>query len=136
MGAIGLSIAEGNGAGRAPVVCVAGDGGWAYSMGEVETAARMRLPVVAVILNNSSLAWTKQHASDRFPGRIVSQDFIDVRYSDAARALGAEAAYVDSLDELAEVFGKAVADESGRPWVIEVKSCGIESPVLVRAGGY
>lgn len=116
---------------RAPrVFCLAGDGGWGYSMADVETAARRRLPIVAVILNNSSLAWIKHSAATRYPDGNVSEDFIDVSYADAARALGAEARHVTELDDFEAALREATLDQRPRPWVIEARTCDIETPVL------
>src|SRR5260221_834675 len=39
--------------------CLAGDGGWGYSMADVETAARGKLPLIAGVIQNSSLGWVK-----------------------------------------------------------------------------
>jgi acetolactate synthase-1/2/3 large subunit len=116
---------------RAPrVVCLAGDGGWGYSLTEIETAARRGLSLVCVVINNSTLGWIKHSAQNRYPDGVVSQDFTDVSYADAAKALGAEATFVDDLDALDAALEKAFADPTARPWVIEVRSCGIETPVL------
>jgi acetolactate synthase-1/2/3 large subunit len=126
-------------------VCLAGDGGWGYSMTEIETAARMRLPIVSVVLNNSSLAWIKHSATSRYPDGMVSQDFLDVRYADAAKALGAQVTFVDDLHQFEVALKSALADQTQGPWVIEARTCDIETPVLpsrapattpVAEGGY
>jgi len=116
---------------RAPrVVCLAGDGGWGYSLTEIETATRRQLPLICVVLNNSTLGWIKHSAAARYPDAMVSQDFIDVSYSDAARALGAQAVHVDDLDQFDVALKTAFADQGHRPWVIEATTCDIETPVL------
>jgi acetolactate synthase-1/2/3 large subunit len=116
---------------RAPrVVCLAGDGGWGYSLTEIETAARRQLPLICVVLNNSALAWVKHSAATRYPDAMVSQDFTDVSYSQAARALGAQVAFVDDLHQFDMALKTAFADTARRPWVIEARTCEIETPVL------
>lgn len=138
--AIGASVALRERAGHGRIVCLAGDGGWGYSMADVETAVRIGLPIVSVILNNSTLAWIKHSAANRYPGGMVSEDFIDVSFAGAARALGASAASVTTLDEFRRAFREALDDASDRPRVIEARSCGVETPVLANApsaaGGY
>lgn len=117
--------------GRPPrVFCIAGDGGWGYSMAEIETAARRKLPIIAVVINNSSLGWIKHSAATRYPDGIVSENFIDVRYSDAAKALGAKVAWVDDLGDFEAAMQAAIDDDSPTPWVIEARTCDIETPVL------
>jgi acetolactate synthase-1/2/3 large subunit len=114
----------------ARVVCLAGDGGWGYSMADVETAVRRRLPLVAVVLNNSSLAWIKHSAQTRYPGENVSEGFEDVSYADAAQALGAKVTAVNDLHQFEVAMKTALSDDSSGPWVIEARSCDIETPVL------
>jgi acetolactate synthase-1/2/3 large subunit len=114
----------------ARVVCLAGDGGWGYSLTEVETATRRRLPLICVVLNNSTLAWIRHSAQTRYPDAMVSQDFADVSYAAAAEAMGARVATVDDLGRLEMALKTAFADDTDRPWVIEARSCAIETPVL------
>lgn len=128
--AIGVAMARRDQGVEGRVVCLAGDGGWAYSMAEVETAARTQAAVVCVLLNNSTLGWIKHSAHTRYPGEMVSQTFLDVNYSMAAQALGARVARVDSLEAFDEAFQTALADTSPTPWVIEAVSDSIETPVL------
>ncbi len=116
---------------RAPrIVCLAGDGGWGYSLTEIETATRRGLPLICVVLNNSTLGWIKHSAATRYPDAMVSQDFIDVSYSNAAKAMGAQVAFVDDLHQFDVALKSAFADETRRPWVIEARTCEIETPVL------
>ena len=127
--AIGVAAARRDTERRGRVVCLAGDGGWAYSMAEVEPAARLALPIVAVVLNNSSLAWIDHVAAGRFPEARVSDRFLDVDFAAAARALGATVERVDTLDRFEAAFRAAAADSTSRPWVIEAVTCDAETPV-------
>ncbi len=112
------------------IVCLAGDGGWAYSMAEVEPAVRLGLPIVAVVLNNRSLAWINHVAAARFPGERVADRFLDANFANAAGALGAVAERVDTLDRFEAAFRAASTDSASRPWVIEAITCDAETPVL------
>ncbi|MBI4171201.1 MAG: hypothetical protein HY511_00425 [Actinobacteria bacterium] len=51
-------------------------------------------------------------------------------YADAARALGAETRSVDDLGAFEAALREAIADARPRPWVIEARSCDLETPVL------
>jgi acetolactate synthase I/II/III large subunit len=128
--AIGVAMARRDRGLSGRVVCLAGDGGWAYSMAEVETAARTKLPLVCVLLNNSTLAWIKHSAHGRYPGEMVSETFLDVNYACAAQAMGAEVARVDNLDAFDDALRTALADTRPVPWVIETVSDAIETPVI------
>jgi acetolactate synthase-1/2/3 large subunit len=91
---------------------------------------RRQLPLICVILNNSTLAWIKHTAAARYPDAMVSQDFTQVSYADAAKALGAQVSYVDELSQFDLALKNAFASRTTRPWVIEARTCGIETPVL------
>ena len=135
-GAVGVAEALRAQGRNGRVILLAGDGGWGYSMADVETAVRRGLPIVSVILNNSTLAWIKHHAADRYPDGMVSEDFIDVDFAAAAVALGANGERVDTTDAFDSALRKALDTAGAGPWVIETRSSGVESPVLARSGGY
>ncbi|XVQ07157.1 thiamine pyrophosphate-binding protein [Spirillospora sp. CA-255316] len=129
--AIGSALALQDAGSDARVYCVAGDGGWAYSQSELETLARLRLPVVATVLNNSVLAWTRHSAAQRYPGdEPISQDFTDVDFAAAAVAMGTLGHRCTTPDQFAEAATKAAADHAGSPVVLEVVSSKTETPVL------
>ncbi|MCP9982783.1 thiamine pyrophosphate-binding protein [Actinomadura madurae] len=133
--AIGSALALRDAGSAARVYCVAGDGGWAYSQSELETLARLRLPVVATVLNNSVLAWTRHSAAQRYPGsEPISQDFTDVDFAAAAVAMGTLAHRCTTPDQFAEAATKAAADHTGAPVVLEVISSKTETPVLKPKG--
>jgi len=60
--AIGASITLGN----APVVCIAGDGGFQINIQELQTIRRNNLPVKIVILNNHCLGMIRQFQDSYF----------------------------------------------------------------------
>lgn len=116
------------------VVCLAGDGGWAYSMAEIETLARFEVPLTSIVLNNAVLGWNKHVALRRYPDAWVSQDFSDVSWSDAAIALGAWGTQVGDADAVGSALDEALAQTS-RPSVVEVLSSEYETPVLKAMSG-
>lgn len=60
LGAMGYGIAASVGAclgaGRKPIVCVDGDGGFQFNIQELETVARLKLPIRFFVLNNDGYA--------------------------------------------------------------------------------
>jgi acetolactate synthase I/II/III large subunit len=116
------------------VVCLAGDGGWGYSLAEIETLARFQVSLPSIVLNNAVLGWNKHTAMRRYPDAWVSQDFLDVSWSDAAAALGGWGARVSDVDDLGAALDEAFA-QSGRPSVIDVLSSEHETPVLKAMSG-
>lgn len=101
-----------------PILCVTGDGGFGYHVGELETALRLGLPVVVVVLNNQSLAF-EVHVQAQIYKKVVNQvdDFVDVDYAQVARAFGARGERVTTVAELRSALVSAF-DRSG-PIVID-----------------
>jgi thiamine pyrophosphate-dependent acetolactate synthase large subunit-like protein len=63
-------------------------------------------------------------------GPVVLEIPDDVFAGEAARALGATAERVSTLEQFEAAFKTALFDEADRPWVIEASTCDIETPVL------
>jgi len=104
---------------QAPVLGLVGDGSFGMSCGELETIARLNLPVVLLLFNNAQFGWIKtlQHLyRDR---RYLSVDFsADTDYAGIARAFGLEGRRVETPDELEPALRAAFA--SGRPTFLDV----------------
>lgn len=102
------------------VVCVTGDGGIGYHLADIETAVRLQLPVVIIILNNGGLIFEYHEQKYRHQGRVIPEanDFTDADYSAVARGLGAEGVRVRTRSEFEQAF--KVALESNHPTVIDV----------------
>ena len=107
--------------------CSAGDGAFAYSVGELEVMRRLQLPITAVILNNRTLGWIK-HIQEFALDDYVSVDFSDVDFSQVARGFGVPAWRVTTPEELEPALS-AAASTSG-PALIEVVTDQTETPVL------
>ena len=69
------------------VFSVHGDGAFSYTLGELETAARCKINVVSIVLNNKCLVWEKWDSEKMF-GRYVDCDLTDVRFDKMAEAAG------------------------------------------------
>ncbi len=92
------------------VVCVSGDGGIGYHIGEIETALRYNLPTTVVILNNVMYAYEYHGQKYLWGNKIISQvnDFIDVDYSAVARAFGANGQRITDARDLPDALRDAV----------------------------
>jgi acetolactate synthase-1/2/3 large subunit len=102
------------------VVCITGDGGLGYHLADIETAVRMQIPVVVVVLNNGGLMFEYHEQKYRHQGRIIPEanDFSDADYSAVARGLGADGVRVKNRPEFEKSFRAAL--ESDRPTIIDV----------------
>lgn len=95
------------------VISVVGDGGFGYHVGELETAVRMGLPAVTIILNNQSLAF-EYHIQSMLYDEPVHEvdDFADIDHAEIARSFGAQGLRATNIDELRGALRKALAERS------------------------
>ncbi len=100
------------------VICVTGDGGFGYHIGDIETALRLRLPVIVIVLNNQTLAF-ERHVQDLLYGKVVNEvnDFLDVDYGLVARSFGAQGFRVTNIAEFSQAL--AVGLERRGPTIID-----------------
>lgn len=116
-GVVGAKLARPD----APVVGLVGDGSFGMSCGELETIARLRLPVVILLFNNAMFGWIKNLQHLYRQQRYLSVDFsADTDYASIARAFGLDGLRIDDGAALEDTLTKALA--SGRPTFIEVSS--------------
>ncbi|HXY73028.1 MAG TPA: thiamine pyrophosphate-binding protein [Actinomycetota bacterium] len=98
------------------VVCISGDGGIGFGLGELETAARVGADVTVIVMNNGGLGWSR-HYNDHFYGYHGKTEYIDVDYAAVARGLGCDGAKVHTSKDFAEAFADALS--SAKPTLID-----------------
>ena len=88
-----------------PVVVVTGDGGFGYHLSEIETALRLKLPIIVVVLDNQTLAF-EVHVQEQIYKEVVEQvdDFVDTDYGAIATAFGANGVRVRNVGEFRDAF--------------------------------
>jgi acetolactate synthase-1/2/3 large subunit len=99
-----------------PVVAIAGDGGFLYTVNELATAVKYRLPVVVVVVNDErfgAIHWLQE----RLFGRAGEADLTNPDFPALARAFGCRAERVDTAG-LAGALERALA--AGAPTVLEL----------------
>ncbi len=102
-----------------PAVAFAGDGGFAMTMSELETAVRLNLGgLVALVFNNNNYGTIRGHQKRVFPGRHVATDLGAIDFAGVATALGAAGFRVTQNAAFADAFQAALA--AGRPAVIDI----------------
>jgi acetolactate synthase-1/2/3 large subunit len=100
-----------------PVVAVVGDGGFLFSVNELATAVKYRLPIVFLVLNDDRYGAIKYLQETLF-GRWGEADLANPDFPALARAFGAEGTRVEGLDALGPAFDKALAHPG--PVVLEL----------------
>jgi acetolactate synthase-1/2/3 large subunit len=100
-----------------PVLCVVGDGGFLYSVNELATAVKYRVPVVVLVLNDNrygAIKWLQE----RIFGRWGEADLVNPDLVGLARAFGCRGARVESPAALPGALREAFA--GGGPAVVEL----------------
>jgi acetolactate synthase-1/2/3 large subunit len=114
-GTIGAKLARP----QAPVIGLVGDGSFGMSCGELETIARLQLPIVLLLFNNAQFGWIKTLQHLYRERRYLSVDFsADTDYAGIARAFGLQGIRVEEPAALEPALRGALA--SGRPTFIDV----------------
>lgn len=90
------------------------------SLGELETAVRMKLPFTLVVVNNAASGYVKalQHLMCG-AGAYQSADLAETNYADVARALGCNGIRVEEPGAIRDALN-AAASCTDRPTVLDV----------------
>jgi thiamine pyrophosphate-dependent acetolactate synthase large subunit-like protein len=95
----------------APVLVVTSDAGIAYSMFELDTAAKYKIPIITVVYNNNSWGmWPSAVGSARSMHMYLFQE--NLRYDKMAEGLGARGEYVQTPEELREALKRSYSAAS------------------------
>jgi acetolactate synthase-1/2/3 large subunit len=94
-----------------PVLAVAGDGGFAMLMAELETAVRLGVRLVALVLDNGLYGTIRMHQELDHPGRTIATDLGPIDFAQVARACGARGVRVERDDDVADALGEALAGD-------------------------
>ena len=92
-----------------PVVVWAGDGGFAMTMAELETAVRERLRVVVLVLDNERYGTIRMHQDRRPDAAATATDLGPIDFVAVARGLGAAGVRVDDDGAFEEPLREALA---------------------------
>ena len=104
---------------QAPAIAFAGDGGFAMTMSELETAVRLKLDgLVVLVFNNNNFGTIRRHQNREFPGRPVGTSLGTIDFAAIAKAMGAEGFKVSRNVEFAKAFKAAL--NAGCPAVIDI----------------
>ena len=121
-GALGYSLpaAVGAGFGRPGAKCVAvmGDGAFGFSVGELETLVRLKLPITLIVISNASYGWIKAGQRTGYGGRYFSVDFDRSDHAAIARAYGLKAWHVEDPQALRPALAAAI--EADGPTLVDV----------------
>ncbi len=102
-----------------PVVALAGDGGFAMTMAELETAVRERARVVAIVFDNERYGTIRMWQGHRGTGEGIATELGPIDFAMVARGLGARGVRVEHDAEFEPALRQALAED--RPTVIHLR---------------
>jgi acetolactate synthase-1/2/3 large subunit len=101
-----------------PVWILHSDGSFMFSVAELETAARLNLPVIDIVFNDHCFSMIKGAQDFAFAKRYCGVDFTDVRLDELARSMGCFGKRITRPSEIRPALEEAVA--SGKPALLDV----------------
>ena len=108
--AMGAQLAYGK---ERRVISVSGDGGIKMTGNEFYTIARLGLPIISLIVNNTSLGMIRQLQKVMYKERYIACEFdYQMDYVAYAQSFGIKAEAVSTQEEFAHALSEAIEDES------------------------
>jgi acetolactate synthase-1/2/3 large subunit len=121
-GALGYSLPAAIGAHFArpgvKSVSVMGDGSFGFSCGELETAARYKLPITFIVISNSSYGWIKAGQKSGYGQRYFAVDFNTVDHTAVAAAFGVKGWRITDPKDLGKALKQAL--EHDGPTLVDI----------------
>lgn len=115
------------------VVHVAGDGGIKMTGNEYYTIARRNLPIISIIVDNTSLGMIRQLQTVLYKERYIACEFdYQMDYVMYAKSFGIEAEAVSTQEEFADAFRRAMESDKPRVIVMNVHRSFVEP--MTKAG--
>jgi len=107
----------------APALCVTSDAGIGYSLFELDTAIKYKVPIICVVFNNN--CWGMWPAAENAPRAMHMYLFQEnLRYDRMAEGLGARGEYVRTPEQLREALKRSyrAAETENASTLINVQS--------------
>ena len=118
--ALSASIGVQIGQPKNKVVAVMGDGSFGFTVGELETAMRLNLPIIFIVISNSVYGWIKAGQKSSFDKRYYSVDFTRTDHAKVAAAYGLKTWTVKKPKDLKKIISQAIKQKG--PCLIDIIS--------------
>ncbi len=89
------------------VYCLVGDGGFGHVWSELETAKRMGIKVVLMVINNGILGFQKHAENVKYGAHTTAVDFAKVSHAKVAEGAGCVGITVSDASRITEAFDQA-----------------------------
>lgn len=93
------------------IFCVVGDGGFGHCWSELETAKRMNISIVLIVLNNQVLAYQKHAELLKFGAHTDAVHLEPVDHAAIAKSCGCRGVRIARPNEIAPALMKAIQSE-------------------------
>ncbi len=121
-GALGYSLSAAVGAhyARPDAKCISvmGDGSFGFTVGELETTVRKRLPITFIVIANATYGWIKAGQRSGFGERYYSVDFSETDHAAVAQAFGVPAQRIVDPDDVLPALRRALASDG--PTLVDI----------------
>ncbi|MBM7642662.1 acetolactate synthase AlsS [Streptococcus loxodontisalivarius] len=101
------------------IISISGDGGFLFSAQELETAVRLKLPIVHIIWNDGKYNMVEFQEEMKY-GRSSGVDFGPVDFVKYAESFGAKGLRADSKESFADLLKSALSEAKNGPVLIDV----------------
>jgi acetolactate synthase-1/2/3 large subunit len=101
------------------VVAFAGDGCFLMTGQELATAVQYGIDVIIIVVNNSMYGTIRMHQEREFPARVHGTSLVNPDFAAYARAFGAHGELVETTEQFAPAFERALA--AGKAALIEIR---------------
>jgi acetolactate synthase-1/2/3 large subunit len=129
-GTLGWGFATAIGAKHAlpdvPVVAACGDGGFMFNVQELATAVHHKIPLVAIVFNDSAYGNVRRMQEQLYGNRVIASDLTNPDFVALATSFGIKGERAASPEGLRRALDTALA--SGQPRLIEVPCGAMPSP--------
>lgn len=112
--ALGAKVAKPD----APVLSIAGDGGFMFTVQELATAVQHKIPLVTIVFNNDAYGNVRTMQIRDYDERVIATDLLNPDFVKLAESFGANAFRAETEDELRRALRYGFA--SDLPTLIDV----------------
>ena len=95
------------------VLCFAGDGDFQMNCAELGTAMQAGLYPIVLIVNNASYGTIRMHQERNYPHRVLGTDLQNPDFVGLAKSYGFYGERVESTDQFAAAFDRALQSKTG-----------------------
>jgi acetolactate synthase I/II/III large subunit len=117
------------------VLAIAGDGGFAYTLGELATQRQHGLNVVSIVFNDRAFGNVKRTQEQTFGGRLIASELVNPDFVGLSRSFGIAAERVDNAPALESALRSALAARAPALIEVDVGPMSNAWPVIGPAGG-